>query len=130
ERSSTVGPASLTAGSVGTTRSGVVSTAAGWPRRRHKADHRGQHGARASVGPPTRVMPGRARSTPGGVGRRHPSGGDHARDLSTTEGGAGMDETRGNGPVDVVLLRFPGNQFNGQIGPALRDLVVKGLVRV
>src|SRR5690606_37035956 len=38
--------------------------------------------------------------------------------------------TRGNGPVDVVLLRFPGNQFNGQIGPALRDLVVKGLVRV
>ena len=34
------------------------------------------------------------------------------------------------GPVDVVLLKFPGNQFKGEIGPALRDLVVRGLVRV
>jgi len=34
------------------------------------------------------------------------------------------------GPVDVILLRFPGNQFNGDIAPALRDLVVRGLVRV
>ncbi len=34
------------------------------------------------------------------------------------------------GPVDVVLLKFPGNQFRGEIGPALRDLVVRGLVRV
>jgi len=34
------------------------------------------------------------------------------------------------GPVDVVMLEFPGNQFNGEIGPALRDLVVRGLVRV
>lgn len=34
------------------------------------------------------------------------------------------------GPIDVVILRFPGNQFNGGIAPALRDLVVRGLVRV
>lgn len=34
------------------------------------------------------------------------------------------------GPIDVVLLGFPGNRFNGGIAPALRDLVVKGLVRV
>jgi Family of unknown function (DUF6325) len=34
------------------------------------------------------------------------------------------------GPIDVVILRFPGNQFNGSIAPALRDLVVGGLVRV
>jgi Family of unknown function (DUF6325) len=34
------------------------------------------------------------------------------------------------GPIDVVILRFPGNQFNGGIAPALRDLVVGGLVRV
>jgi hypothetical protein len=34
------------------------------------------------------------------------------------------------GPVDVILLKFPGNQFRGEIGPALRDLVVRGLVRV
>jgi Family of unknown function (DUF6325) len=34
------------------------------------------------------------------------------------------------GPIDVVILRFPGNRFNGAIAPALRDLVVRGLVRV
>jgi Family of unknown function (DUF6325) len=34
------------------------------------------------------------------------------------------------GPIDVVFLRFPGNQFNGAIAPALRDLVAGGLVRV
>lgn len=34
------------------------------------------------------------------------------------------------GPVDIVFLRFPGNQFKGEIGPALRDLVVSGLIRV
>ena len=34
------------------------------------------------------------------------------------------------GPVDLVMLGFPGNQFNGGIAPALRDLVEKGLVRV
>lgn len=34
------------------------------------------------------------------------------------------------GPVDIVMLRFPGNQFKGEIAPALRDLVVRGLVRV
>jgi hypothetical protein len=36
----------------------------------------------------------------------------------------------GSGPVDVVILSFPETEFNGEIGPALRDLVVKGLVRV
>jgi hypothetical protein len=39
-------------------------------------------------------------------------------------------DTTDAGPVDVILLGFPGNQFNGGIAPALRDLVVKGLVRV
>jgi len=39
-------------------------------------------------------------------------------------------DTRGDGPIDVVMLSFPGNQFNGTIAPALRDLVVRGLVRV
>jgi hypothetical protein len=34
------------------------------------------------------------------------------------------------GPVDVILLGFPGNDFNGGVAPALRDLVVRGLVRV
>jgi uncharacterized membrane protein len=39
-------------------------------------------------------------------------------------------DTVGDGPIDVVMLSFPGNQFNGAIAPALRDLVVRGLVRV
>ena len=34
------------------------------------------------------------------------------------------------GPIDVVMLEFPGNRFNGGIAPALRDLVVSGQVRV
>lgn len=34
------------------------------------------------------------------------------------------------GPIDVVMLEFPGNQFNGGIAPALRELVVSGQVRV
>ncbi|WP_198663633.1 DUF6325 family protein [Jiangella endophytica] len=34
------------------------------------------------------------------------------------------------GPVDILLLRFPGNQFKGEIVPAMRDLVVNGLVRI
>jgi hypothetical protein len=39
-------------------------------------------------------------------------------------------ETTQAGPLDIVLLRFPTTQFNGQIGPALRDLVVSNTVRV
>ena len=34
------------------------------------------------------------------------------------------------GPVDILLLRFPGNQFRGEIVPAMRDLVVNGMVRI
>jgi Family of unknown function (DUF6325) len=34
------------------------------------------------------------------------------------------------GPVDLVLLRFPGNQFTGEIAPALGDLVSAGTVRI
>jgi hypothetical protein len=35
-----------------------------------------------------------------------------------------------SGPVDVIVLGFSGNKFNGGIGPALRDLVLRRLVRV
>lgn len=34
------------------------------------------------------------------------------------------------GPVDVLLLKFPGNQFKGDILPAMRELVVNGTVRI
>lgn len=36
----------------------------------------------------------------------------------------------GIGPVDVVILGFPGNKFTGRIAPALMDLVDSGTVRI
>lgn len=34
------------------------------------------------------------------------------------------------GPIDIVLLKFPGNQFKGEIVPSIKDLVVRGVVRL
>ena len=34
------------------------------------------------------------------------------------------------GPVDYVVLEFPGNKFNGKIAPALGDLVDRDIVKV
>jgi hypothetical protein len=34
------------------------------------------------------------------------------------------------GPVDWIVVEFPGSKFNGQIAPALRDLVERDLIRV
>jgi hypothetical protein len=34
------------------------------------------------------------------------------------------------GPVDVLVVEFPGSQFQGEIGPALGDLLRGGVVRV
>ena len=34
------------------------------------------------------------------------------------------------GPVDVVIIGFPGNKFSGQIAPAIVDLVNSGTIRV
>jgi Family of unknown function (DUF6325) len=34
------------------------------------------------------------------------------------------------GPVDYIVVEFPGSKFSGEIAPALRDLVERGLVRV
>jgi hypothetical protein len=34
------------------------------------------------------------------------------------------------GPVEYVLLGFPGNQFTGEIVPAIAELVERGLVRI
>ena len=38
-----------------------------------------------------------------------------------------MDEI---GPVDYAVLAFPGNQFTGEIAPALADLVEAGTIRL
>ena len=34
------------------------------------------------------------------------------------------------GPVELFVLGFPGNQFTGEIAPALADLVEQGTIRV
>ena len=34
------------------------------------------------------------------------------------------------GPVDYIVVEFAGSKFNGEIAPALRDLVDRGIVRV
>jgi hypothetical protein len=36
----------------------------------------------------------------------------------------------GVGPVDVIIIGFPGNKFTGRIAPALMDLVKSGTIRV
>ena len=34
------------------------------------------------------------------------------------------------GPVEYIVIEFPGNQFKGEIVPALRDLVASGTIRI
>jgi hypothetical protein len=34
------------------------------------------------------------------------------------------------GPVDLLVVKFPGNQFKGEIAPALKELVENGTIRV
>jgi hypothetical protein len=36
----------------------------------------------------------------------------------------------GVGPVDVVVIGFPGNKFTGEIAPAIMELVDSGTIRV
>src|SRR5690242_2438595 len=39
-------------------------------------------------------------------------------------------EKRSAGPVDVIMIGFPGNDFKGEIVPAVRDLVARDLIRI
>jgi hypothetical protein len=34
------------------------------------------------------------------------------------------------GPVELLFVQFPGNQFTGEIAPALADLVESGTIRI
>lgn len=34
------------------------------------------------------------------------------------------------GPVEYIVIEFPGNQFRGDIMPAIKDLVAKGTIHV
>ena len=36
----------------------------------------------------------------------------------------------GIGPVEYLVVAFPGNQFNGEVAPALRDLIDSDTIRV
>ena len=36
----------------------------------------------------------------------------------------------GIGPVEYMVVAFPGNKFNGDVAPALRELVDSGTIRV
>lgn len=41
-----------------------------------------------------------------------------------------MDETIEMGPVDYILVEWPGRQPNGEVAPHLVDLVDRGLIRI
>jgi Family of unknown function (DUF6325) len=41
-----------------------------------------------------------------------------------------VDDVDELGPVDWIVVEFPGSRFNGQIAPALLDLVQRDLIRV
>ena len=34
------------------------------------------------------------------------------------------------GPIEILVISFPGNQFNGDVAPALAELVQTGTIRV
>jgi uncharacterized membrane protein len=34
------------------------------------------------------------------------------------------------GPIDFIVLEFPGNKFNGEVLPALVDLIAAGTIRI
>ncbi len=34
------------------------------------------------------------------------------------------------GPIELLVVKFPGNQFTGEIAPALRELVETGTIRI
>ena len=40
------------------------------------------------------------------------------------------EQGRVMGPVDYLIIRFPGNKFSGEIIPEIADLVQNGIIRV
>ena len=41
-----------------------------------------------------------------------------------------MEKIVALGPIELLVLKFPGNQFSGEIIPALAELVEDGTVRI
>lgn len=50
-----------------------------------------------------------------------------ATEVLDTHGAEGVDEL---GPVDWIVVEFPGSRFKGEIAPELAGLVERGIVRV
>jgi len=46
--------------------------------------------------------------------------------IGAADGGDGMSV----GPVEYIIIGFPGNRFTGEIVPALADVVERGLIRI
>jgi hypothetical protein len=42
----------------------------------------------------------------------------------------GKEKHMGIGPVEYMIVAFPGNQFKGEIAPALKELVDAGTIRI
>jgi hypothetical protein len=34
------------------------------------------------------------------------------------------------GPVEMLAVKFPGNEFKGEVAPALEELIETGMIRV
>jgi hypothetical protein len=47
-----------------------------------------------------------------------------------TSGAKETEAAMSYGPIEFLVVKFPGNQFNGEIAPALKELVDNGLIRV
>jgi hypothetical protein len=75
-----------------------------------------------------------ARSSAGSPGQgaaRSAGGGDDPIVTFSTRGRTAMAETIDElGPVDYLVVEFPGSKFNGEIAPVLADLVERDIVRV
>ena len=48
-------------------------------------------------------------------------------DQMTVRESEGLDEL---GPVDWIVVEFPGSRFNGEVMPTLTDLVDRGIIRI
>src|SRR3954454_9650970 len=75
----------------------------------------------------TVVAPGRSSPV-----RRRPAG-DADDTLGTTTMTTDLDQAadlRQMGPVDYLVLEFPGNQMTGEAFPMLIDLVERGIIRI
>jgi hypothetical protein len=56
-----------------------------------------------------------------------PGHGRPARTITAVSRGVMMDEV---GPVQYLIVAFPGNRFTGEIAPALAELVEAGTIRI